>query len=165
MNWTVANLVNDVSLGERFGYKNANLNYDNFHIEPTSVFNVSYLGEFNISYSVNDWSSLYYEFGAARGDLKFEIKGMGASSNFIRAPFLVETIILSVFSILIVIAIMYPALALIEPKFSQYFGPGTTGLVSYFEQNGLLVFGTQFLALLIVTMGSTALAMRKHLKV
>ena len=90
---------------------------------------------------------------------------VGASSNFIRAPFLVETIILSVFSILIVIAIMYPALALIEPKFSQYFGPGTTGLVSYFEQNGLLVFGTQFLALLIVTMGSTALAMRKHLKV
>ena len=89
MNWTVANLVNDVSLGERFGYKNANLNYDNFHIEPTSVFNVSYLGEFNISYSVNDWSSLYYEFGAARGDLKFEIKGMGASSNF-KVPYIIK---------------------------------------------------------------------------
>lgn len=90
---------------------------------------------------------------------------VGASSNFIRAPFLVETIILSVISLLIVIAILYPTLAFIEPKFSQYFGPGTAGLVSYFEQNGLLIFGSQFLALLVVTMGSTALAMRKHLKV
>ena len=80
-------------------------------------------------------------------------------------PFLVETIILSVLSIVLVIAIVYPTLALIEPKFNQYFGSGTTGLVSYFEQNGLMIFGSQFLALLVVTMGSTALAMRKHLKV
>ncbi|OGL62381.1 hypothetical protein A3C09_00380 [Candidatus Uhrbacteria bacterium RIFCSPHIGHO2_02_FULL_47_44] len=90
---------------------------------------------------------------------------VGASSSFIRMPFLVETIILSVLSILIVVAIVYPTLAFIEPKFNQYFGSNTTGLVSYFEQNGLLIFGSQFLALLVVTMGSTALAMRKHLKV
>lgn len=90
---------------------------------------------------------------------------VGASSNFIRMPFLVETVILSLFSILIVIAIVYPTLAFIEPKFNQYFGSGTEGLVSYFEKNGFLIFGAQFLALLVVTMGSTALAMRKHLKV
>lgn len=90
---------------------------------------------------------------------------VGASSSFIRAPFLVETIILSILSIAIVIAIVYPSLAFIEPTFNQYFGSGTTGLVSYFEQNGFMIFGLQFLALLVVTMGSTALAMRKHLKV
>jgi cell division transport system permease protein len=90
---------------------------------------------------------------------------VGASSRFIRAPFLVETILLSLFSVLIVMAIVYPTLALIEPKFSQYFGSGAGGLTSYFEQNGVLIFGAQFIALLFVTMVSTALALRKHLKV
>ncbi len=90
---------------------------------------------------------------------------VGASSQFIRMPYLVETIILSIFSVLIVMAITYPTLALVEHTFNNYFGAGTTGLVTYFEQNGLVIFGTQLLALLLVTMGSTALAMRKHLKV
>ncbi len=89
---------------------------------------------------------------------------VGASSGFIRAPFLVETIFLSLFSVLIVVAIMYPSLAFIEPKLNQYFGSETTSLVSYFEQNGWMIFGAEFLAMLVVTMGSTALAMRKHLK-
>lgn len=90
---------------------------------------------------------------------------VGASSGFIRAPFLVETILLSLFSVLIVMAIVYPSLAFIEPKLNQYFGSETTSLVSYFEQNGWKIFGAQFLALLFVTMGSTSLALRKHLKV
>ncbi|MEK7451929.1 MAG: FtsX-like permease family protein, partial [Patescibacteria group bacterium] len=90
---------------------------------------------------------------------------VGASSNFIRSPFLIETVLLSLFSILIVMAIVYPTLALIDPKLSQYFGPNSTGIVSYFEQNGLMIFGTQFLGLLFVTMVSTTLAMGKYLKV
>lgn len=90
---------------------------------------------------------------------------VGASSSFIRAPFLIETILLSLFSIIIVMAIVYPTLAFIEPTFTQYFGSDTKGLVSYFEQNGWWIFGGEFLALLAVTMGSTILAMRKHLKV
>lgn len=90
---------------------------------------------------------------------------VGASSGFIRAPFLVETILLSLFSVLLVMAIVYPSLAFIEPKLNQYFGSETTSLVSYFEQNGWKIFGAQFLALIFVTMGSTSLALRKHLKV
>lgn len=90
---------------------------------------------------------------------------VGASSTFIRAPFLVETVLLSLISVLVVVAIVYPTLAFIEPTFNQYFGSDSKGLVSYFEQNGWWIFGGEFLALLVVTMGSTALAMRKHLKV
>lgn len=90
---------------------------------------------------------------------------VGASSGFIRAPFLVETILLSLFSVLIVMAVVYPSLAFIEPKLNQYFGSDTTSLVSYFEQNGWMIFGAQFIALLFVTMVSTSLALRKHLKV
>ena len=90
---------------------------------------------------------------------------VGASSSFIRAPFLIETIFLSLISVLIVVALVYPTLALIDPQLSQYFGADSSGVVSYFEQNGLFIFGTQFLALLVVTSVSTTLAMGKYLKV
>ncbi len=93
------------------------------------------------------------------------MKLVGASDWFVRAPFLLETILLSLVAILIVIGIVYPTLAIIEPRFNMYFGGESVGLISYFEQNGLMIFGVQFLALLVVTMASTSLAMRKYLKV
>lgn len=90
---------------------------------------------------------------------------VGASNNFIRSPFLLETVFMSLVSVLVVIALVYPTLAFLDPKFHQYFGGEETGLVTYFEQNGWWIFGAQFLALLVITMASTGLAIRKHLKV
>ncbi len=93
------------------------------------------------------------------------MKLVGASDWFVRAPFLLETILLSLIAIIIVIAIVYPSLVIIEPRFNLYFGGESAGLISYFEQNGLKIFGIQFLVLLVVTMISTSMAMRKYLKV
>lgn len=90
---------------------------------------------------------------------------VGASNWFIKGPYLFETILLSLFAVLIVMVIMYPSLAFIEPQYKQYFGGETDGLVGYFEQNAWWIFGSEFLGLLVVTMLSTILAMRKHLKV
>ena len=90
---------------------------------------------------------------------------VGASSGFIRAPYLLETILLSFIALVITMAIVFPGLFFLDPYMTQYFGGQSTGLVSYFVQNGLYIFGGQFLALLIVTMGSTSLAIRKYLKV
>lgn len=90
---------------------------------------------------------------------------VGASSAFIRSPFLVETILLSLVSVLIVAGITYPTLAALEPKFNTYFGAESGSLVGFYEQYGWLIFGGQFLSLLVVTMISTALAMRKYLKI
>jgi len=90
---------------------------------------------------------------------------VGASNWFIKGPYLVETVLLSLLAVLIVMAILYPSLAFIEPQYKQYFGGETAGLVKYFEQNGWWIFGSEFLGLLVVTMVSTSLAMRKHLKV
>lgn len=87
---------------------------------------------------------------------------VGASNWFIRAPYLLETVLLSLLAVLIAIAIVYPALLFVEPYYKQYF---EMGLADYFEQNGIWIFGAQFLGLLFVTMLSTGLAMRKFLKV
>ena len=90
---------------------------------------------------------------------------VGASTGFIRAPYLLETILLSLIAILIVMAIVFPSLIVLEPHINDFFGGQTTGLVPYFTQNGLAIFGGEFIALLVVTMVSTSLAIRKYLKV
>ncbi len=90
---------------------------------------------------------------------------VGASNWFIRLPYLLETVIVSLIAVLLTAAIIYPTLAFFEPQYSAYFGNETLGLVSFFEQNGLMIFGLQFVILLVITMASTAMAMRKFLKV
>ena len=72
---------------------------------------------------------------------------------------------MSFIAVLVVVSVLYPTLAFFEPRYHAYFGMDTLGLVSYFEKNSLIIFGSQFLALLLVTTFSTSLAMRKYLKV
>jgi cell division transport system permease protein len=93
------------------------------------------------------------------------MKLVGASNWFVCAPFLLEMILLSLIALAIVFLIVYPTLAILEPKFGFYFGGETIGLINYFEQNGWQIFGLQFVGLAVLTLFSTSLAMRKYLKV
>jgi cell division protein FtsX len=90
---------------------------------------------------------------------------VGASNWFIKAPFLLEMIFLSFIALVLAVAIVYPMVAFIEPQLTVYFNADSAGLVEFFLQNSLLIFGGQFLALVAVTLFSTGLAMRKYLKV
>lgn len=90
---------------------------------------------------------------------------VGASNWFIKAPFLLEMIFLSLIAVGITMMMVYPIVTFLEPQMSVYFGAESSGLVAYFTQNGLLIFGGEFLALVLVTLFSTGLAMRKYLKV
>ncbi|HBK35064.1 hypothetical protein A2239_03380 [Candidatus Uhrbacteria bacterium RIFOXYA2_FULL_40_9] len=92
------------------------------------------------------------------------MKLVGASSWFVRAPFLLEGIIYSVFALLIVVAILYPVLLTLEPKFSSYFG-STIPLMDHFYHEGIWIFVSELIALILINTISTGLAMRKYLKV
>ena len=93
------------------------------------------------------------------------MKLVGASNWFVRAPFLLESIMYSLLAVAIVAAIMFPVVAVLEPRFNVYFDGESVNLVSYFAENGLMIFGLQFAALAVINMFSTGLAMRKYLKV
>ncbi len=93
------------------------------------------------------------------------MKLVGASNWFVRAPFLIEIVLLSCIALGITLCIVYPTLAALEPKFGSYLGGQTIGLIDYFEQNGWKLFGLEFVGLIMLTMFSTWLAMRKSLKV
>lgn len=90
---------------------------------------------------------------------------VGASNWFIKAPFFLEMMLLSLIAVGITIAIVYPIAAFLEPQMSVYFSSESVGLVDFFTKNGLSIFGGQFLGLALVTIFSTGLAMRKYLKV
>jgi len=90
---------------------------------------------------------------------------VGASNWFIKAPFFLEMMFLSLIAVAITIAVLFPILAAIEPQFGIYFGTESAGLMEYFTGNGLQIFGLQFLGLVLVSIFSTIVAMRKFLKV
>jgi cell division transport system permease protein len=90
---------------------------------------------------------------------------VGASNWFIKAPFLLEMMLLSFIAVALTMGILFPILAGLEPKFGVYFGTQGAGLMEYFANNGLVIFGLEFLGLVLVSIFSTVLAMRKFLRV
>lgn len=94
------------------------------------------------------------------------MKLVGATDRFVKGPFLVEAILYSLLAVIIVAAVVLPAVAVVEPTFDQFLGAGhATGLVAYFQKNGWMIFGGEFLALSALNVVATALAMRKYLRV
>ncbi len=93
------------------------------------------------------------------------MKLVGATNWFVKAPFILEMIILSFVAVGIVVLVSYPVLAILESKFALFFGGVQVGLINYFEINGLNIFGTQLMVLIAITVISTLLAMRRYLKV
>lgn len=90
---------------------------------------------------------------------------VGANNWFIKAPFFLEMMLFSLLATGLIVLIVFPTLTVIEPQMSVYFGAESVGLVDYFSSNGLAIFGGQFLGLMVVTLFSTSLAMRKYLTV
>ena len=89
---------------------------------------------------------------------------VGASNWFIRGPYLIESLIFSVVSMGCTIGAIYLALHFVDPYLSVVF-PSGFSLTNYYNSNILYVFGLQFLSVLALTVISSALAMRKQLKV
>ncbi len=89
---------------------------------------------------------------------------VGASNWFIRGPYLVESFIFSVLSLVISIVLIYAALNFVDPYLSVIF-PSSFSLTNYYNSNILYVFGVQFLCVLALTILSSGLAMRRQLRV
>ena len=90
---------------------------------------------------------------------------VGASSTYIRAPFLVEALLYSFVATAVTIIVIYPTLGFLEPQFDQFFGTTSTGLLDYYNINMLLIFGSQFIGLALINMLASSVAMRKYLRV
>lgn len=89
---------------------------------------------------------------------------VGASNWFIRGPYLVESVVFTVLAMAINVGLVYLSLRWLDPYLAVVF-PGGFSLTNYYNSHILSVFGLQALAVLLLTIFSSALAMRKQLKV
>ena len=91
-------------------------------------------------------------------------KLVGATNWFIRSPYIIEALIFTAISVPATCGLVIFTARLIDPYITVVFNQ--TGLLtSYFLSNILRLFGAQFIAVMLLTIFSSWLAMRRHLRV
>lgn len=91
------------------------------------------------------------------------MKLVGASNMFVRAPFLIEALWLSVIAFMISLLIWFPILGVLQPYFNGFFS--TFDLTNFILDNAFMIFGYQFGVLLLVNLLSAFVAIHRYLKV
>jgi len=90
---------------------------------------------------------------------------VGASNFFIYMPFIFSAFIYALLSVLLIIAVFYPFLTLLQPYLEVFFMGYNVNLLSYFVDNFALIFGAQFLVVLLINMIASLFAVKKYAKI
>ncbi len=89
---------------------------------------------------------------------------VGASNWFIRGPYLVEVILFTLLSVILTFLIIFFAFSWLDSYLSVIL-PNGFSLTNYYKSNIIMLVGIQASAVLLLTVISSGLAMRKQLKV
>ncbi len=90
---------------------------------------------------------------------------VGASNFFIYMPYLVSSLIYAVFSLLLIIAIFFPLLTLLQPYLETFFAGYSVNVLSYYLENFVGIFGLQFLVVLGINVFASMVAVRRYSKI
>lgn len=90
-------------------------------------------------------------------------KLVGATNWFIRSPYIITSLFFSITSVIIAYLIMLATANLLDPYIGVVFQTEPF-LTAHFKSNILLLGGIQFFAVLLLTIISTMIAMRKYLR-
>lgn len=91
------------------------------------------------------------------------MKLVGASNWFIKGPYLVQAVIYSVIACLITIILVYPLAGIINPYILGFLG-ADFNLIAYLNQHAIQIFGAQLLLILLLTLISSSIALKRYLK-
>jgi cell division transport system permease protein len=93
------------------------------------------------------------------------MKLVGANDWFIRGPFLLEALLYSLVAVTLIAGGMLFLTSAFEPYVASYFGDINVSVAQYFQENALVIFGAQLLALSALSLLTTMYAMRRYLRV
>lgn len=89
---------------------------------------------------------------------------VGANNWFIRGPYLLESFVFTIASVGLAMLVMYFATRYLDRYVSVVF-PNGFSLTNYYSSHMLYLFGIQAISVLLLTVFSSSLAMRRQLKV
>lgn len=90
---------------------------------------------------------------------------VGATSGFIRAPFIWQSVFYGLMALVLQTGIFLTAIYYCQPYLGKILGIGEFDIFGYFLQNAWKIFGYELLGVLILNVLGSIIAMRKHLKV
>ncbi|MEI6379242.1 MAG: permease-like cell division protein FtsX [Candidatus Falkowbacteria bacterium] len=87
---------------------------------------------------------------------------VGASNWFVKAPFVVSSVVYTLISLLFVVFTFFLFLGLLQPYLETFFAGYSFNIVAYFADNFLAIFGFQFLVAGAVNVLASWLAVSKY---
>jgi cell division transport system permease protein len=92
------------------------------------------------------------------------MKLVGATNGFIRAPFILESILLGFFAAVITTGIFYGVLAASNPSLSSFFSGYNFSPLAYFGANFLVVIFVESVGAILLSSVSSMIAITRYLK-
>lgn len=111
---------------------------------------------------------VYNTVGVAIYTHKREIgimKLVGASTWFIRAPYLISGIVYAGLGVAAVLIILYPLLSFFQPYLEVFFYGFKINILEYYNNNFLTIFGLEFLVVTLINFLASLIAVGKYSKV
>lgn len=90
---------------------------------------------------------------------------VGASTNFIYMPFIASALIYSLVSVIVIVAVFYPFLSLLQPYLEVFFMGYNVDILSYFTTHFWSIFGIEFLIVAIINILASLIAVKRYAKV
>ncbi|MFA4999925.1 MAG: permease-like cell division protein FtsX [Patescibacteria group bacterium] len=90
---------------------------------------------------------------------------VGASNFFVYMPYIFSAFIYALFGTLLIIAVFFPFLTLLQPYLEVFFMGYNINILAYFLENFLMIFGAQFIAILFINTIASLFAVRKYAQV
>lgn len=90
---------------------------------------------------------------------------VGASSAFIRLPFLLESVIYGLFAVIVTFGILYASFSAINPYLNVLLNSYSFNLVEYYNQNFALLVAAEAGSVILLSVLSSAVALGRYLKV
>ena len=90
---------------------------------------------------------------------------VGATSNFIKSPFIFEILLFNLIALVIVIILFYSFLSIANPLLVKLFEGYPLNIIGYFNSNFVWIFGGEFLLMSLFSIISSSIAIKKFLKI
>lgn len=93
------------------------------------------------------------------------MKLVGATNAFVRAPFLIESVLYGILAAVITMAVFYPVFNATAPFLERFFAGYELGIIDYFNSNFLVIFMMLLGFAIVLSVVSSTIAIKRYLRV